>query len=132
MSAAPGGGTALADAGLQPERTLLAWRRTSASVAVAGAVVARAVAHAAPGTAAAGGAAPAVWCAVGGAVAAALTWLLATRRYRRPHRVPAARSSAWPADAGPAVLALAGALVVLAAAALVLVTALGPAAGAGS
>jgi uncharacterized membrane protein YidH (DUF202 family) len=97
--------TALFDPGLQPERTLLAWRRTSAAVAAAGAVVARAAAHWVGDAAA--------WVALGGALVAALTWVAATVRYRRLHRSLTRTGEGHPEPAGPAVAALTLALVCL-------------------
>jgi putative membrane protein len=67
------------DAGLQPERTALAWRRTALSLAVAGLIGARLLPHY-------WGAAGLLIAAVGIAASVALV-LLAHRRYRMHHRV---------------------------------------------
>jgi len=65
------------DPGLQPERTLLAWRRTALAVAV-GFVVAGRLAAPVLG-------AGAIPVAVAGLLAAAACYLLATQRYRTAH-----------------------------------------------
>lgn len=65
--------TAARDPGLQPERTVLAWRRTLLAVAVGAAVSVRVLAPAL-GEAA-------IVTGVGGVVAAGVLWVLARRRH---------------------------------------------------
>jgi uncharacterized membrane protein YidH (DUF202 family) len=65
------------DPGLQPERTLLAWRRTCLALAVASAVVVRFAGEAIGVVAAVLG--------VGGVAAAAAGYIRASARYRRAH-----------------------------------------------
>lgn len=67
------------DAGLQPERTRLAWQRTSLALLSAGLVVARIVGH----HAVLGG----LVIAAGVTVLAGATGVLSTRRYRRANRL---------------------------------------------
>lgn len=66
------------DVGLQPERTLLAWRRTCLALGLASAVIVR-FAAAAIGL-------PAVFLGLTGIAFSTASYILATTRYRRVHR----------------------------------------------
>lgn len=66
------------DPGLQPERTLLAWRRTCLALAAAMAVVIKLLAFESDTAT--------VLLAVIGLAVPAVAWLLAAGRYRRSHR----------------------------------------------
>lgn len=91
----------LFDPGLQPERTLLAWRRTCLALAVAGAVAARLAApHVGP---------VAVVLGLVGVVLALGAYVFAGRRHRRAHAALTTRRSLEHQDALPLAL-LAGAL----------------------
>ncbi len=70
--------TELFDRGLQPERTLLAWRRTCLALATADAIAVKLLAlESAVATVAIG---------MVGLVVPAIAWVLATARYRAVHR----------------------------------------------
>ncbi|WP_051326282.1 DUF202 domain-containing protein [Glycomyces tenuis] len=69
---------ALFDPGLQPERTLLSWRRTCLALGAIGATAARFTAEAAP--------AVAIVIGLAGVGLAAVSYLAATRRYRSVYR----------------------------------------------
>ena len=90
------------DAGLQPERTLLAWRRTCLSLALGIAVAVRF-------TASELGAVSIVVGVVGLALVAA-AWAAATQRYRRAHE---ALSSSLPLDRGARTLASTAAVTIV-------------------
>ncbi|MGF3056024.1 DUF202 domain-containing protein [Microbacterium sp. YY-01] len=66
------------DAGLQPERTLLAWRRTALALGLGGVAATRFTAHEL-GIAAVG-------AGIAGLVMAVVAYLLASARYSRVHR----------------------------------------------
>ncbi|WP_210480150.1 DUF202 domain-containing protein [Naasia sp. SYSU D00948] len=93
------------DAGLQPERTLLAWRRTALALGV-GSVVGARLALPVLGAAAVG-------IGVAGAASALVAYVLAARRYRRQHRALTAEEEL--PGGGLALAALAAAAAVLAA-----------------
>ena len=82
------------DAGLQPERTLLAWRRTFLSLALGIAVAVRLTAPDLGAISIIGG--------VVGLALVAVGWVGATRHYRRAHE---ALSMAKPLDRGAGTLA---------------------------
>ncbi|OLT19351.1 hypothetical protein BJF78_36275 [Pseudonocardia sp. CNS-139] len=107
------------DPGLQPERTLLAWRRTCLALGAGTAVLTR-IALPAVGPAAVG-------VGLAGLALTALAWFGTTRRYRRAHRSLTGRSGALGLD-GTTVAATAAAAAVLALAGLLLVVAGGVAA----
>lgn len=95
------------DPGLQPERTLLAWRRTCLALGVGSAVAARFAAPQAGALAAALG--------LCGVVLALAAYLAAGRRHRRAHDALTAGRALAHQDAVPLAL-LAGALAALASA----------------
>lgn len=106
------------DAGLQPERTLLAWRRTALSFAVAGLVAERLVA----GTL---GPVLAIMLGVAVVACAAGAYVLASRRYRRAHErlvaaaaLPTGGRAVTALAAAAALIAVAGAVFVVGAVAL--------------
>ncbi len=70
-------GERVSDPGLQPERTLLAWHRTSLALAVAGAVASRLLAQQLP--------APAIAVGLVGVFAALASGVASTYRYRSRH-----------------------------------------------
>ncbi|MEJ5946592.1 DUF202 domain-containing protein [Pseudokineococcus basanitobsidens] len=112
-------GTALFDRGAQPERTLLAWRRTTLALAVASAAVVRFV------TPELGF--PAVVAGAAGLLLCGLAYATTSARYRHvTTRLTGDADVAVPASPGAACAALAGALVAvgLGALAFVLVRAL--------
>lgn len=86
------------DAGLQPERTLLAWRRTALALAVIGAVGIRMAVDDLGVTAVVVGA--------GAVIVAAVSYVSATRRYRTTHEEMAADGTP-PGMGGPALLMVA-------------------------
>ncbi|WP_062380491.1 DUF202 domain-containing protein [Demequina pelophila] len=94
----------LFDAGMQPERTLLAWRRTCLAIGVGGAAAAR------YGGTVVG--VPAVVAGLLGLALAGAAYLFAARRYRRAHRHLVDRGVL--AHDGLPLALLAGALVALA------------------
>lgn len=104
--------TAARDPGLQPERTVLAWRRTLLAVAVGAAVSVRVLAPAL-GEAA-------IVTGLGGVVIAGVLWVLARRRHALVAAVFRGDAASMPGGA----LLLALAAVISAAAALGLAAAL--------
>ncbi|MDZ8201045.1 DUF202 domain-containing protein [Microbacterium sp. SSW1-59] len=99
------------DPGLQPERTLLSWRRTCLALAVASLVSVRFAAEVLGGAALAFG--------VIGVVMAIAAYIAAGHRYRRAHRA-LSRAGELPTD-GSALLLMLGALVTVGAACAVYV-----------
>ncbi|MDX2376526.1 DUF202 domain-containing protein [Microbacterium sp. LRZ72] len=94
------------DAGLQPERTLLAWRRTALALALGSLVGLRFTLYDFGPLAVAVG--------VGGTVAAAAAYVSAAARYRRTHRALVAGGTLPPQARAVALLAIAALLVALA------------------
>ncbi|MBN9154841.1 MAG: DUF202 domain-containing protein [Microbacterium sp.] len=102
------------DAGLQPERTLLAWRRTCLSLAVGNAVAIKYLSDALG-----------PWATLLGVAGLALTgvaWVLATLRYRRAHEGLVRDASLLLDGRLPALLA--GAVLIASLAATVILVAL--------
>jgi uncharacterized membrane protein YidH (DUF202 family) len=115
--------TTVYDPGLQPERTLLAWRRTCLSFALASAVAVRFTAEIAGWAAVAAGTV--------GVALALVAYLTANRRYRAAHRSLHARD-ALDSDGVPMLaITLAAVVLGLAAAGYVLGAFLGGFPGAG-
>jgi uncharacterized membrane protein YidH (DUF202 family) len=81
-------GSALFDPGLQPERTLLAWRRTVLSLAVGSLVALRLLPPVLGGWA--------IWPGLAGVVLAGALWVLAGRRAAAAYRALRDGSTALP------------------------------------
>lgn len=98
------------DSGLQPERTRLAWQRTSLALISAGLIVARIVGHHDPGSG--------IAIAAAVTILAGATGVLSTQRYRRNNR---RLSAEQPLPGGVVNLLMTGAFLVIAFGGLVFV-----------